>query len=197
MPNTVLLLGDSISNGYRQLVGELLAESDITVEWSFGGSSAQMLSGLGEWIDPRRSPDVVHFNCGLHDARYFTVARTYQQPLANYKALLSGIVEWLRTNTSAKLVWASTTPVNTERLKDYFKRNPTKVEYLRFTDDITAYNEAARAIMEAASIPINDLHAVIRSATNECHVDDGVHMAERGYELLARAVADTVRTHLR
>ena len=195
---TALLIGDSISNGYRELAGELLSEQGVAVEWHSGGSSAQVLAGLGEWIDVGRGPDVVHFNCGLHDSRYFRIADAYQQPLANYEALLSGIVRWLQANTSAQLVWATTTPVIGERIEAYFERNPTKVGYLRRPDDIAAYNDAAAAIMAAAGVPVNDLYAVVKGGSPEdCLADDGVHMTAYGYELLARAVADGIRAHLR
>jgi len=57
---------------------------------------------------------------------------------------------------------------------------------------------AAAEIMAQAAVPINDLHAVIETAGPQaCVLDDGVHLNERGSSLLARAVAQVVRQHLR
>lgn len=197
MSRTAVLIGDSISNGYHEYVAELLSADDIAIVWYSGGSSAQVLAGLGEWIDPDNSPHLVHFNCGLHDSRYFKIASAYQQPLANYTALLTGAVTWLRTHTSAKLVWATTTPVITERIEAYFEQHPNKVAYLRYSDDVAAYNKAAREIMEDAGIHVNDLFEVVRKASPETILtDDGVHMTDEGYKLVAHAVATSIRTHL-
>jgi len=160
-----------------------------------------VLAGLAEWVAPGQSPDVIHFNCGLHDSRYFKIAGTYQQPLANYTALLRGAVDWLKSNTDAQLVWATITPVITDRLVAYWTaraaRGELKVEHFRYTDDIASYNKAAREIMEAAGVAINDLHAIVQLAsTEELIADDGVHMTEKGTRLLAEAVADAIRGQL-
>lgn len=102
------MIGDSISEGYRRQAEESLGGMGIATEWFSGGSSAQVLAGLPEWI-PSKQPDLIQFNCGLHDARYFGIARTYQQLIGNYELLLRGIVRWLQANTDAGLVSASTT----------------------------------------------------------------------------------------
>ena len=201
MTQTALLIGDSISAAYESVVRELLEPDGVDVTWQVGGSSAQVLAGLAEWVAPGQSPDVIHFNCGLHDSRYFKVAGTYQQPLANYTALLRGAVDWLKANTDAQLVWATTTPVITDRLVAYWAAREAsgqlKVEYVRYTDDIASYNKAARQIMDAAGVPINDLHAVVqRASPQELIADDGVHMTEQGTRLLAEAVAGAVREHM-
>ena len=177
---TAIVIGDSISEGYRRQAAESLLGVGIASEWFSGGSSAQLLAGLPEWI-PGKRPDLIQFKCGLHDARYFDIARTYQQPIRNYESLLGGIVRWLQTNTDASLVWASTTPVIESQIM---------LEYRRSAEDILAYNAVAADIMRNAGISILDLHGVIDGERVADYIStDGVHMNDSGYEVLAHAVS--------
>lgn len=181
------VIGDSISEGYRLQAAESLGSVGIATEWFFGGSSAQLLAGLPEWM-PGKQPDLIQFNCGLHDARYFEIAQTYQQPIGNYELLLGGIVRWLQANTDAELVWASTTPVIEARIT---------LEYRRSAEDVLAYNAVAAEIMSGAGVPILDLNAVIdgEGATEKISAD-GVHMTDTGYAALAEAVSAGIMERL-
>jgi len=184
---TAFIIGDSISEGYRRQAAESLLGVGIATEWFFGGSSAQLLAGLPEWM-PGKQPDLIQFNCGLHDARYFDIARTYQQQIGNYELLLGGIVRWLQANTDAGLVWATTTPVIAERIT---------LEYRRSAEDVLAYNAVAADIMRDAGIPILDLHAVIDGDGAADYISaDGVHMTDSGYAVLAEAVSAGIAERL-
>ena len=184
---TAFVIGDSISEGYRRQAAESLGSMGIATEWFSGGSSAQLLAGLPEWM-PGKQPDLIQFNCGLHDARYFDIARTYQQPIGNYESLLGGIVRWLQANTQASLVWASTTPVIADRIT---------LEYRRSAEDVLAYNAVAAEIMSHAGVPIVDLHAVIDGAESADYISaDGVHMTDAGYAVLAEAVSARIADRL-
>ena len=183
----VLIIGDSIAGAYTPLVRERLAGQEIQIEQVYAGDSAAILTGLGEWL-PGKSPDLIQFNCGLHDARFFVYSRAYQQPLNCYQVHLRGVVKWLRANTGARLLWVSTTPVITERIT---------LDYLRLPADILAYNAVAKMVMDEAGIPINDLHAALAAdLIPECLSADGVHMTERGNRLLAETVAGGILAHL-
>ena len=174
------VIGDSISQGYRRQAEESLGSLGIATEWFSEGSSAQLLAGLPEWI-PGTHPDLIQLNCGLHDARYFDIARTYQQPIGNYESLLRGIVRWLQANTDASLVWASTTPVIESRIT---------LEYRRSAEDVLAFNAVAADIMQDAGISILDLHGVIDGEGAADYISpDGVHMTDAGYDVLAHAVS--------
>lgn len=179
----VIIIGDSISMGYTPLVKDLLRDHDIEIERVGGGDSAGILVGLSEWL-AGKSPDLIQFNCGLHDARFFRYSQAYQQPIANYEAHLRGIVKWLKENTTSRLLWATTTPVITERIT---------LDYIRYPADILAYNAVAKAIMDEAQIPINDLYAALAAdSISDCLGPDGVHMTERGNAVLAGAVARAI-----
>ncbi len=184
---SVLIIGDSISGGYAPRVKEVLAAEAILVEQVYAGDSAAILTGLGEWLRDR-TPDLIQFNCGLHDARFFKYSQAYQQPINCYQTHLRGVVKWLKRNAGDRLLWASTTSVITERIQ---------LDYVRFPADIHAYNAVAQTVMEEAGIPINDLHAALDAdSLPDCICDDGVHMTERGYQRLAAAVIAGIRAHL-
>lgn len=180
---SVLIIGDSISESYTPGVKGLLVGRDVQIKQIYGGDSAGILTGLSEWL-PGSTPDLIQFNCGLHDARFFAYSQAYQQPINCYQVHLRGVVKWLKANTRATLLWASTTPVITERIH---------WDYVRYPADILAYNAVARSIMDEAGIPINDLHAALcADSVPDCIREDGVHMTERGNAVLALAVAQGI-----
>jgi isoamyl acetate esterase len=186
----VLTIGDSISGGYRPVVRQLL-EGRFRVQWQSdnGGTSTNVLAHLGDWgVQPQ--PDIVHFNAGLHDLAIDTPKTTNRVSLTDYVANLREIVRRLQSETNAKLIWATTTPVIDEwhtRVKKFDRRDA----------DVQMYNNEALRVMTDAGIAIDDLYAVVESAGREkCICHDGVHMTEFGNKLLADAVADAiVRVH--
>jgi len=162
----VLLAGDSISFGYGPKVGRILeGVFDVENLPQNGGPSANLLAHVDEWMT-NPNFDIIHFNCGIHDLLVYSV------PLRVYEANLERIVNRLRQHTSSVLVWAMTTPV-------------------MGNEDGRSYNEVARKVMTRYEVHVNDLHRVIENGDEEqCISQDGVHMTDYGYELLARAVAD-------
>ena len=52
-------------------------------------------------------------------------------------------------------------------------------------------------VMEEEGIPVNDIGSVIiNEGIEKCMVEDGVHMNEHGYQLLANTVADFLRQYI-
>lgn len=185
--HSIMIIGDSISNGYTPLVRELLEGKNIEIESISNGDSAQLLVGVPDWIAEKKL-DLIHFNCGLHALRFFRSSQAYQEPLEIYTAHLGAAARWLRAHTPARLVWASITPVITERIT---------LDYVRFENDVLAYNAAAKKIMDDLDIPINDLHQVLVAAgVSDSLGPDGVHMTDKGNALLAQAVAAAITSRL-
>jgi lysophospholipase L1-like esterase len=188
----VALIGDSIRIGYAPAVAELLAgEARVLSQEPNGGDSANVLAHLDAWAIEDR-PAVVHFNCGLHDLKRARAGDAYQVPLAAYEANLRRIVERLRAETGARLVFASTTPILDDR---HARRGgSTPIDFNRYEADVRRYNEVALAVMAAAGVPVNDLHRVVTEAGPEAVIrEDGTHYTAAGNVLLARAVADFLR----
>ena len=178
----IVLLGDSIRKAYQPLVAEALAgRVEVIGSPQNGGDSANLLAHLDAWAVDLK-PDRVHFNCGLHDIKVHQEGGPHQVEPDDYQGNLRRIVARLNEETSARLVWATTTPV----VDEWHQRARP---FARHQADIDAYNAAALEVMQAAGIAVNDLGAVIRDAgADSCIQPDGVHMNERGNRLLAEAV---------
>ncbi len=186
----VLIIGDSISQGYTPYVRKLLEKTSAVFHnpgnAEHTGTGLRLLEewlGSGDW-------DVIHFNWGLWDLCYRhpesivqgnrdKVRGTLTTPLDQYEINLKILVDKLK-KTRAKLIWASTTPV-------------PEGEAGRFRGDEIRYNAVAARIMRDNGIPINDLysHAVIR--LKDIQLPDGnVHFTPAGYIYLAEKVAQFI-----
>jgi lysophospholipase L1-like esterase len=186
----VILIGDSIRMGYQPIVQHALAgQADVWAPQENGGTSANVLAHLDEWV-LSRNPDIVHLNCGLHDLKTEFDAGTTTVPLNKYRANLEAIFTRIKERTTTKLIWASTTPVN-ER---WHHANKT---FDRFEADVRAYNAAAIQIAGRLDVQIDDLYAVVKDAGRDDYLaQDGVHFSPEGYLLLGTAVADYIRALL-
>ncbi|HUU42607.1 MAG TPA: GDSL-type esterase/lipase family protein [Planctomycetota bacterium] len=182
----VILIGDSIRMGYQPLVAELLAgRAEVWGPEENGGDSRNVLAFLGAWA-LGRAVDVIHFNCGLHDCRLFEETG-FQVPVEEYARNLGKIVEMLKSETSAELIWATITPVHDAR------QAKSRSDFRRTQVDVERYNRAALEVVNRAGLRVNDLHGVVeRAGVATCLSPDGVHMTGDASRLLAQAVADAV-----
>ena len=77
------MLGDSIRIGDAPFVTKLLDGKAVVISPSPNGQdSGNVLRNLEEWV-LKESPDVVHFNAGLHDLKLKD--KSYQVPLVEYE----------------------------------------------------------------------------------------------------------------
>ncbi len=187
----VVLIGDSIRMGYAPLVAKHLQGQAVVVSATAnGGDSANVLKNLEEWVI-REKPDVVHFNCGLHDLKLSKKDKQHQVELAAYEANLKQIIERLQKETSAALVFATTTPILDDR------HAQRKADFDRLEADVRRYNDTARAVMKPAGVIVHDLHAVVEQGGAEKLLgSDGTHYTAVGYERLADAVTACVLRQL-
>ncbi len=190
----VVLLGDSIRMGYAPLVEKLLAGKAIIVSpKANGGDSANNLKNLEAWAI-REQPDIVHFNCGIHDVKKSKKTGEHQVPAPQYEGNLRKIVERLRKETKATVIFVTTTPILDERAA----KGRTKADYELLDASAIQYNGIARRVMQELKVPLNDLRDVMPDAgTREKLISaDGVHFTQEGREKLAKAVADMISRHL-
>jgi lysophospholipase L1-like esterase len=187
---SVILIGDSIRMGYQPTVEQLLAkQAQLWAPQENGGTSANVLAHLDEWVLSRR-PDILHLNCGLHDLKTEFGATSQNIPLDEYEVNLRQIVGRIVAQDTTRLIWAATTPVN----EAWHHQNKP---FDRFEADVLAYNQVASEIAVAYNVPINDLHQVMMDAGRDQYLTpDGVHFNQAGYTLLGQAVADTIRFYL-
>jgi lysophospholipase L1-like esterase len=181
----VVLIGDSIRIGYAPLVAKQLDGKAIVISHEPNGEdSGNVLRNLDEWVI-KEKPDVVHLNAGLHDLKLKD--RSYQVPLADYEKNLKTIVERIRKETNAKVIFATSTPI----IDDLHAQR--KAGFDRFEADVQKYNAAAVSVMKLAGVPINDLHQVIESGGGKTLMNsDGTHYTPEGYAKLAAAVTRSI-----
>ncbi|MCA9057232.1 MAG: SGNH/GDSL hydrolase family protein [Planctomycetaceae bacterium] len=171
----VLLVGDSITRGYFGGVEQHLA----------GRAQCARLTTSKCVSDPTFNDDlqllmkqynfsVIHFNNGLHGWGY--TEEQYRDGLAQTVAAMK------EHAGSARLIWATTTPM----------RNRTDLEsFDDKTDRVKQRNKLASQIMTEYQVRTDDLFELVES-----HPDwtssDGVHFNGMGNEALAKQVAASV-----
>lgn len=179
----VLLIGDSISIGYTVPVRELLKGKANVHRIPFnGGPSSQGRASLKQWLGEGKW-DVIHFNFGLHDAKYGD-GKKPNTSLDAYAANLQAILDALKP-TGARVVWATTTPIPSDLL-------PVGRRF----DPIENYNRTALEVMRKNGIAIDDLDAVIAPRQAELQHPHDVHFKAEGCRLLGKAVAESVLAQL-
>ncbi|HVF09617.1 MAG TPA: GDSL-type esterase/lipase family protein [Abditibacteriaceae bacterium] len=186
----VILIGDSISMGYRGCVqSELIGIATCWGPAENGGTSRNVLAHLDDWVLTRPA-DVIHLNCGLHDLKREFGAPETAVPLAEYEQNVRLIFQRIREHSTARLIWATTTPVNEawhHRVKAFD----------RCEADVAAYNAAALGVATELGVAVDDLFAVVEQAgRDKLLLEDGVHFKPDGYVLLGAAVSRSVRAAL-
>ena len=172
----VLLIGDSISRGYRHKAAEALS-CDFYVDnyaTSKGIDNPALIKTISLVLAQQPQYKVIHFNNGLHG---------FHLSDEEYEEHFEGVIKFLtETYPDKKLIIGLTTPArekdNTQKLAE---RN----------DRVIARNRAAVRVAEKYGILVNDLYAPL-DGTNKYHCQDGIHLIEEGYALLAEKIKERV-----
>ncbi|MEN9574642.1 MAG: hypothetical protein RL514_2497 [Verrucomicrobiota bacterium] len=179
----VLLIGDSISMGYTLPVRELLkGKANVHRIPANGGPTTNGLRSLKAWLGTNKW-DVIHFNFGIHDAKFMKPGEQ-QVPPADYERNLREIVKQLQA-TGAKLLWATTTPIPDGELTP-----------ARTFDKVPTYNAIAQKVMTETGVVINDLNAAITPHLAKLQNPRDVHFNKEGSEFLAKQVAAKIEAQL-
>lgn len=174
----VLLIGDSITDGYRPYVQELLGErACVDMLATSNGADNPALQReidyvLGVYGFSYR---VIHFNNGLHASHL---------DAAQYSAHLAEIVGDIRVKApDAKLILALSTPVTQVGKPDL----PDPVMSVK----VAERNREAASLAARESLAVDDLYTLMQGKS-DCRLDDGYHYKEDGRKLQAGAVADAI-----
>ncbi len=176
----ILLIGDSITQGYYPKVAELLKEkasvARLTTSKSVG--DPVLLAEVALVLQQYRF-DVVHFNNGLHGWGY-----TEEQYKTHFPELLSTIKKYA---PGAKLVWATITPM---------RNRDNLAEVSPQTERIKQRNQIALEQITQAGIPVNDLFSLV-DGHPEYYRPDGVHFNDQGIQVEAAQVAEHLLKQLK
>lgn len=190
----VVLLGDSIRLGYAPIVQKELAGKALVISpKANGGDSSNNLKHLEEWVI-REQPAIVHFNAGIHDTKKSKTNGMFQVSPDQYEANLRRIVERIRKETKAMVLFGTTTPILDERAA----KGRAKADYELLEASVEKYNGIARKVMQDVKVPVNDLHGLFADPDRRQKLisGDGVHFTTEGREVLGKAVAGFIQKHL-
>ena len=150
----VLLVGDSIVNGYQGEARRLLETKGVNVTYwisSYCVTSPHYLTLLGIYLDEAKY-DVIHFNNGLH---------SLDTPTADWEKRFEAALRLIREKQpAAKIVWCTSTP-----LKDAAK-----------TAKARELNAAgAKVVARLGGIVTNDLFAALDPLDRNANWSDTFH----------------------
>jgi len=185
----LLLLGDSIRMNYQpRVAGILRGKADVVGPAENCQYSLYTLSSLQRWLEEYGTPDVVHWNNGLHDVGHNPYRYPVQIPLEMYMANITFILRQL-AETGARVVWATITPVHHDM--------PFSEDQWSWRNsEIDQYNETALDVMREFKVPVNDLHAFVLADVDRYLAEDKIHLSDAGCRVCAEAVAAAVAEYL-
>lgn len=176
---SVLLIGDSITNGYLAPVTKALAGKANVDAWITPTTQAdKSLPDTIAAICAARKYAVIHFNLGLHGWQKGRI------PEGQFEPLTHKLVQALKKEApQAALIWATITPVSV-------KGEPTKLNP-EIQPTIEEHNAMATRVMKAEGVTINDLAALVRPHL-EWMSGDMFHWKPEGMAVMSRAVAEAI-----
>ncbi len=179
----ILLLGDSISMGYRGYVREALeGRAEVAFFEENGRFSNYTLHMLNQWIRQNGAPDIVHWNNGIWDLTVEPPLDGNFTPLPEYVAHLRRIIRLLRRVGTSAVVFATTTYA-----KDRAEQPPEETD---------RFNAAALAVMREERVEVNDLGALVKANLDAFLCDDRLHLNEAGYRACAAQVVQVLEKYL-
>lgn len=184
----VLLIGDSILNGYANTVIKRLSGKAYVDYWVTPACQSERFNEMLSMVLKNGPYDVIHINLGLHGFQRDRVVKGVAEkqpriPDGQFEPLTKAFVEVMKKeNPQGRIIWASTTPIS---LRD----QPTELDP-QSNPIIIEHNRMAAKVMAEMGVPVNDLYALSvmhpELKANDFHWKDG---AKR---LQGDAVADFV-----
>lgn len=178
----VLLIGDSILNGYQGQATKLLAGKANVDLWVNPYNQSEHVNKLLGEVLAKGPYDAVVFNMGLHGWQEGRI-----KP-GTFEPLMKGYVAVLRTKLPrAKLFWASSTPVTV-------KGKPTELN-AEINPIIVEQNRLAAKVMAEMGVPVLDFYGLLIDK-RELARGDMFHWNKPAYDLLAQAATEALTREL-
>lgn len=178
----VLLIGDSILNGYLKQVVRALDGQAYVDAWVNPYCQSEHLNKLLAEVLDQGPYDAVHFNMGLHGWQEGRIKPGTFEPLT--KAYVQVIKDKL---PKARILWASSTPVT-------MKGKPTELDPV-INPVIVEHNRLAAKVMAEMNVPVNDFYGLLVDKLQWARGDQ-FHWTGPAYELLAKTATESVLREL-
>ena len=178
----VLLIGDSILNGYLGQVEKALDGKAYVDAWVNPYCQSEYTNKLLADVLAQGPYDVVHFNMGLHGWHEGRIKPGTFEPLTK------AYVEVIKTKfPHAKIIWASSTPVTV-------KGKPTELDE-KINPVIVDQNKMAAKVMAEMNVPVNDFYGLLVDKLNLARGDQ-FHWTPPAYKLLADCAVESIEKAL-
>lgn len=178
----ILLIGDSIRMGYDKAIKKSL-EGIANVYFPeencrFASYVLRYLHEYKELIKDEQV-DVLHWNAGLWDCLRLFEEEPHT-PVEVYSYYIDRICQRiLKLFPDAKVIFATSTSVQSEKMSKDFKR---------YNEEIEKYNEVAVEIVKKYGFEINDLYAASINLPEDAHSDPVHYYTAEGTETFANKV---------
>lgn len=179
----VLLIGDSIMNGYRgEVIKQLKGEANVDCWLTPLNLKSKGLHEDLKKVASYRNYNVIHFNIGLHGWPKGRITTK------EYPDLLRSYVNILKKNAPrASLIWGSTTQVHEKGGKKLNKEiNPT----------IVLRNKMASQVMKEMKVTTNDLYGLMSDKLDLVR-GDRFHWKKPAYVIMAKQIVDSINQALK
>lgn len=184
----ILIIGDSISGHYLELVREqMLGKANVIGEssmikgtWTSMGprfyrsDAASRGDELKTFLAERGPFDIVHFNNGIHN---FASANPGDEKL--YAEQLRKVVAIIR-ESGAVCLFANSTGTVADNTIDRFPR---------YLTNCLVFNATAEAVMKELNVPVTDIHGLIQPRIKEFISSDLIHTNKVADKMMAELIA--------
>ncbi len=185
MQKKLLLIGDSIREGYQKEVIRILGD-----EWkvSYPNENARFakytFNNLKDWLPQGETFDVIHWNNGLWDSAIVYPEDGMFTPTDEYLRYMRLTLRELRKH-SPRVIFATTTPVREGSINQ-------KLEFVQ------ALNKTILPVMAEEKVTVNDLYSLVMEQGLERMIsNDRIHLSAYGKEVCGKAVAEAVKNAIK
>ncbi len=173
----VLLIGDSICNGYQFKVRELLRGvcyvDYVATSYAINlGVYKNLILSMARGLNY----DIIHFNNGLHGESLNL--RTYKAKMEYFTK------EFMKTS---KVILVTSTLALEQNSKKY---------HHSWYKKILSRNEVVEEVAKEHGLSIDRLYEVSKEMKMEDRNPDGFHYTEKGFEILANKVVSSIKEEL-
>ena len=174
----ILLIGDSILNGYaRQVIKKLNGKAYVDM-WVNPYHQSENLNKVLDRVLSQGPYDLIHFNVGLHGWQEGRIKKGTFIPLTR------DYVKVIKSRyPKAKLIWANSTPVT--------EKNNVSALDSEINPTIIEHNRMAKLVMDEMNVPINNFYELL-DRNRKLAKGDRFHWTRPAYDLLADMVTKSV-----
>ncbi len=197
----ILLIGDSIREGYCEQVKELFKdEYEVIFPVENCRSSQAIIFSLHNWVTLTNPEDVefVHVNCGQWDVGHIYSDKHRLTSIREYKRNIGYIIRVLRKLfVNAKIIFATTTPMNPALKIEIEKAlkipNLPLVLHPRTTKEVIKYNTVMKKVAKKNNIILNDLYELTKDWDGSRYIDV-VHYTKESSDILANHIVNLIKS---